>query len=442
MGQANSQEAIQPLASTLEQAGLDLEIIEWEKVKPEWQAKIRGAIASFSPHCLLYPPTPEVLAKIIKIAHEHRWRVLPCGSGSKLNWGGLVKDADLVVSSDRLNRIIEHAVGDLTVTVEAGVKLSDLQQTLQQADQFLPLDPAYPDSATVGGIIATADAGSWRQRYGGVRDLVLGLTFVGADGQLAKAGGRVVKNVAGYDLMKLFTGSYGTLGIITQATLRVYPLPPASATVLLVGENSAIATAAQTLRNSGLTPTAADLLSASVVQQLELGQGMGLLVRFQSISESVNQQTAQLETVAQQLGLQIEIAADEIQLWEQLKQMGQSPTSTSAITCKIGVVPTAAVPILTQFAELTSNRGLGIVHANSGLGNLYWDTQEATEVIKMRSLCQEQRGFLTVLESPPSLKQQLDTWGYTGNALEIMRKLKQQFDPEQILSPGRFVGGI
>ena len=441
MGQANSQKAIQPIASTLEQAGLDLDIIEWE-VNPQWQAKIRGAIASFSPYCLLHPPTPEVLAKIIKIAHEHRWRVLPCGSGSKLNWGGLVKDADLVISSDRLNRIIEHAVGDLTVTVEAGVKLSDLQQTLQQADQFLPLDPAYPDSATVGGIIATADAGSWRQRYGGVRDLVLGLTFVGADGQTAKAGGRVVKNVAGYDLMKLFTGSYGTLGMISQATLRVYPLPPASATVLLVGENRAIAAAAQTLRNSGLTPTAADLLSASVVQQLELGQGMGLIVRFQSIPESVNQQAAQLEAVAQQLGLQIEIATDETQLWERLKQMGRSPTSTSAITCKIGVVPTAAVPILNQFADLTSNRGLGIVHANSGLGNLSWDTQEATEVIKMRSLCQEQRGFLTVLESSSSLKQQLDPWGYTGNALEVMRKLKQQFDSDQILSPGRFVGGI
>ena len=439
MGEVNSQEAIQPIASTLEQAGLDLDLIEWARVDPSWQAKISGAIASFSPQCLLHPHTPEALAKIMKIAHEHRWRVLPCGSGSKLNWGGLVKKADLVVSSDRLNRLIEHAVGDLTVTVEAGVKLSDLQQTLQQADQFLPLDPAYPD-ATIGGIIATADAGSWRQRYGGVRDLVLGLSFVGADGQTAKAGGRVVKNVAGYDLMKLLTGSYGTLGIITQATFRVYPLPPASATVLLVGENDAIATAAQTLRNSGLTPTAADLLSASVVQQLELGQGMGLIVRFQSIPESVTQQAAQLEIVAQQLGLQIEMAADEIQLWERLQKIGRSLTSASAITCKIGVVPTAAVPMLTQ-AELIS-RGLGIVHANSGLGKLYWDTQEATEVVKMRSLCQEQGGFLTVLESPASLKQQIDPWGYTGNALEMMRKLKQQFDPDQILSPGRFVGGI
>ena len=439
MGEVNSHQAIQPIASTLEQAGLDLDLIEWERVDPSWQVKISGAIASFSPHCLLHPPTPEVLAKIMKIAHEHRWRVLPCGSGSKLNWGGLVK-ADLVVSSDRLNRIIDHAVGDLTVTVEAGVKLSTLQQTLHQANQFLPLDPAYPDSATIGGIIATADAGSWRQRYGGVRDLVLGLSFVGADGQLAKAGGRVVKNVAGYDLMKLFTGSYGTLGIITQATLRVYPLPPASATVLLVGESSAIATAAQTLRNSGLTPTAVDLLSASVVEQLELGQGMGLIVRFQSIPESVTQQTAQLETVAQQLGLQI-MANNEIQLWERLQKMRRSLTSASAITCKIGVVPTAAVPMLNHFADLSS-RGLGIVHASSGLGNLYWDTQEATEVMKMRSLCQEQGGFLTVLESPASLKQQLDPWGYTGNALEIMRKLKQQFDPDQILSPGRFVGGI
>ena len=175
------------------------------------------------PFYLAFPETLEALATGVKLANEFDWKILICGNGSKLSWGGLVKEAQLVISTQRLNRIIDHAIGDLTVTVEAGMTISQLQQALSPSNQFLPLNPCYPQSATIGGIVATADTGSWRQGYGGVRDLLLGLSFVRADGVIAKAGGRVVKNVAGYDLMKLFCGSFGTLGIISQVTMRLYP---------------------------------------------------------------------------------------------------------------------------------------------------------------------------------------------------------------------------
>ena len=421
----------------------DTTIMASDTLEMPWREKIQVAITGSSPPSYwVAPHTQASLSEIVQCAHRERWTILPCGSGSKLNWGGLVKSPQLALSTQRLNQIIEHAVGDLTVTVEAGVKLADIQAKLQQYQQFLPLDPAYPDSATLGGIVATADAGSWRQRYGGVRDMVLGLSFVRADGAIAKAGGRVVKNVAGYDLMKLFTGSYGTLGIISQITFRVYPLPKASRTLLLTGEAEAIAIASQTLLKSSLTPTAADALSASLVSRLESGRGMGLLIRFQSIPESVQEQAQHLATLAQQVGLQIASYDnnDESALWQRLQSFISLPATEAAVTCKIGVMPTSAIPLLTHLDQLTADRGLGRVHLSSGLGKLQLGEDTTLQQIKvLRSRCQDSHGFLTILEAPAEIKQQLEPWGYAGNALEMMKKIKQKFDPENCFSPGRFI---
>ncbi|RCJ42635.1 glycolate oxidase [Nostoc minutum NIES-26] len=408
----------------------------WENLELSQQKHIQPAIASKnSPSCIVYPRTQEQLAAVIAETHRHNWRVLPCGSGSKLSWGGLAKGADVVVSTERINQLIEHAVGDLTVTVEAGMKFSRLQAILTDSRQFLALDPTAVESATIGGIVATGDTGSLRQRYGSVRDQLLGITFVRADGQIAKAGGRVVKNVAGYDLMKLFTGSYGTLGIISQVTFRVYPLPELSSTVVLTGTAEAISQAAETLRGSALTPTAADLLSTQLISSLGLGKGLGLIARFQSISESVKEQSNRLLEVGQKLGLggAIYTDGDEANLWQRLQERMHSAATDSAITCKIGVLPTAAVEVLTQ-AEW------GLIHIASGLGWLRLENQD--RVLQMRDRCQANNGFLTILEAPAVVKQQIDVWGYKGNALPLMRRIKEQFDGKNILSPGRFVGGI
>jgi glycolate oxidase FAD binding subunit len=387
------------------------------------------------PNCLVYPQTPEQLAAVITTADENNWRVLPCGSRSKLTWGGLSKDIDVVVSTERINKLIEHAIGDLTVTVEAGMKFSHLQQILADARQFLALDPSTPASATIGGIVATADTNSLRQRYGSVRDQLLGITFVRADGKIAKAGGRVVKNVAGYDLMKLFTGAYGTLGIISQVTFRVYPIQEASGTVVLTGAAGAISQAANMLRGSALTPTQADLISAQLVSNLELGQGLGLIARFQSISESVKEQSHRLWELGQNLGLAGSFFADtdESHLWQRLSAQIHSPGTESVITCKIGVLPTTAIEVLQQVE-------VGLVHISSGLGVL--QVENKNQVLQMRSLCQSHNGFLTVLQAPVPVKKQIDVWGYAGNALPLMRQIKQQFDSKNILNPGRFVGGI
>ncbi len=413
-------------------------VCPWENVEKIHQQCILNAMSdaptATPPSCIVYPQTQTELAEVIAAAHRHKYRILVCGNGSKLSWGGLVTGIDVVVSTERINQLIEHAVGDLTVTVEAGMKFGELEAILAKTNQFLALNPTVPASATIGGIIATADTNSLRQRYGSVRDQLLGITFVRADGQLAKAGGRVVKNVAGYDLMKLFTGSYGTLGIITQATFRLYPIQEASATVVLTGAANAVSEATSILRGSALTPTQADLLSNQMVTSLRLGEGLGLIARFQSIAASVNEQSNRLLEVGQKLGLTgaIYSQVDETDLWESLLQKMYLTSNSPTILCKIGVLPTAAVEILTQVE-------MGFVHMSSGLGMLHTSTEGIEEV---RNLCQKYSGFLTILSAPITVKQKFDVWGYTGNALELMRGIKKQFDPENILSPGRFIGGI
>jgi len=435
------------IAQELEQIIGNSGVCDWQNLKPIWQERLSKVNAPENfPSRIVYPNTPKELMSVISCAYSQNWSVLPCGSGSKLGWGAIGKDVDIIVSTEHLNRVIEHAVGDLTVTVEAGVKLADLPEILLKTGQFLPIEPAYPQDATLGGIVATADSGSLRHRYGGVRDLLLGISFVRSDGQIAKAGGRVVKNVAGYDLMKLFTGSYGTLGILTELTFRLYPVQKAARTVLLTGDGEAVASATKTLLASALTPTAVDVLSTQLVTQLGLGQGMALMVRFQSVTASVQEQSSRLLEVGQKLGLEgtVYIDGDEAPLWQSLPEKIWSSPHQPPITCKIGVLPTAAAATLTQLDTLTSMSGFGLIHAGSGLGLLRLDPAKVTSqtLMEMRRYCQSQSGFLTVLQAPISLRKEFDVWGYSGNALDMMRRIKQQFDPKGILSPQRFVGGI
>ena len=397
--------------------------------------QIKKAISPESlPGCIVYPQTQEQLAEVITAAYRNKWRVLPCGNGSKLKWGSLTK-VDIVVSTQRLNKIINHAVGDLTLTVEAGVKFADIEATLTKHNQILALNPTTPDLATIGGIIATNDTGSLRQRYGSVRDQLLGVNFVRADGEIASAGGKVVKNVAGYDLMKLFTGSYGSLSIITKATFRLYPMQSASGTAMLTGSKEAISQAADTISGSALTPTQAELLSTQRVSSMGLGKGLGLIIRFESIPESVKEQLNQVLQVGEKLGLTVVMYSDteETHLWHRLPEQIHLPESGSEITCKIGVLPNAAVEILDR-------ADLGSINMSSGLGILRFEDE--SRVLEMRNLCETNNGFLTILSAPIEVKQKIDVWGYSGNGLELMRGIKKQFDSENILSPGRFVGGI
>jgi glycolate oxidase FAD binding subunit len=420
-------------------------VCAWDDLEVTQRSSILQAAPDSAIAYVVYPNSPIELASVMGCAAKNGWRVLPCGNGSKLGWGGLGRGVNLVVSTARLNRLIDHAIGDLTVTAEAGFCFLDLQNLLAKAGQFLAIDPSYPNRATLGGIIATADTGSLRHRYNSVRDMLLGVSFVRSDGQIVKAGGRVVKNVAGYDLMKLLTGSYGTLGILTQVTFRVYPIPEASQTVVLAGDSDRMAQATQTLLSSALTPSAIELLSSQTMKTLELGRGVGLAVRFQSIGASVKQQAARSVELATALGLSTKIYAesDEAILWQRLAKQMPTATQSGAIACKIGVRPSEAVAVLSQIEEML-NGAIAVIHAGSGVGFLVLDSAvtRSTQILEVRSICQAAGGYLSLLQAPIAFKQQMEVWGYSGSAIDLMKKIKQQFDPAARLSPHRFVGDI
>lgn len=418
---------------------LNTQLVALDDADLYWQSKINQVLETDSPIYLLFPQTIEAVSEIVKYAASQGWHILICGNGSKLNWGKITQNIQLVISLQKCDRLIEHAVGDLTVTVEAGMKLADLQTKLRSHNQFLPLDANYAD-ATLGGIVATGDAGSWRQRYGGVRDLLLGISFIRADGEIAKAGGRVVKNVAGYDLMKLFTGACGNLGIITQLTFRTYPLILTSQTLLVTGKAAQIAQTSQTIRNSGLTPVAMDLLSTGLLQRLNLDGEIGLLLRWQTIPESITQQLKQVQAIANKLDLTTNTYQEqaETDLWQQCTNLTRMPQADTAVICKIGIIPTAAVNFL-QLKQIVDHNITVRIHASTGLGVLQLDHGEVSLIEQMRSHCQQNHGFLTILDASKKLKQQIDIWGYTGNAVSTMEAIKNQFDPQNLFNPNRFI---
>ncbi|MEM1253397.1 MAG: FAD-binding oxidoreductase [Cyanobacteria bacterium P01_H01_bin.21] len=379
---------------------------------------------------IVFPESIEQLSAVVRICYDQRWRMLSCGQRTKLHWGGNHRlTADVVISTARLNHVVEHWVDDFTIRVEAGMAAADLQSKLQTVGQIWPVDPLYQQRATVGGIVATADGGSLRQRYGSVRDTVIGVQFVRYDGEVVKAGGRVVKNVAGYDLMKLMTGAYGTLGLLSQLTLRLYPIAAQSQTVVLSGTPEAIAEAALQTRLQGITASAMDIVATQ--------NGIQLAGRFQGITAGVEEQVDRFQAIATAAGLTSELAEDG-SFWTSLADQLANPT---AVLCKVGLLPTQLVLLLTQ---LPPTGRLARLHNASGLGLIALTidgSAEVTAVIEaLRSHCNAHKGYLTILQAPSSLT--LDPWGYTGNALTMMQAIKQQFDPHRLLNPGRFVGGL
>ncbi|MEM8810493.1 MAG: FAD-binding oxidoreductase [Cyanobacteria bacterium P01_G01_bin.38] len=417
------------------------QVIQGADLDQYWQHRLIAAGLEVSSGCVSFPQSEAELAAVVKVCAQHHWQILPCGNGSKLGWGNPAKHIDVVVSTARLNRVIDHWVEDFTVRVEAGVGFATLQQQLAQHRQFLALDPLCAPAATLGGIVATADTGSLRQRYGSVRDMLIGVQFVRHDGEIVKAGGRVVKNVAGYDLMKLMTGAYGTLGILTQLTLRLFPQPEYSQTVAVTGSADAIRKVALEARLSGLTPVALDILAgASPLSPLPLSPYV-LIAQFQGISAGAQEQIDRLRTLAETAGAQIQTVEET--LWPAISTALVTHPDTSVL-CKVGMLPTQGIDFL-QLAEALLPEGwLARLHNASGVGLLRFEASQKTADLigKLRANCETHQGYLTLLQAPSDVKQQIDIWGYSGNALGIMQKLKANFDPQGLFNPGRFVGDI
>lgn len=382
-------------------------------------------------HALLVTPaTPAEGAAVVACAQREGWRVLPIGAGTKLNWLGNTPKADIFLRTTAWHKLIDHAAADMTVTTQVGIPFQQLQRRLAAAGQWIAADPLFRETATLGGCLATQSNGTLRQRYGSWRDQLLGVKFIRSDGQIVKAGGRVVKNVAGYDLMKLLIGSYGTLGILTEVTLRVYPLPDAVQIWQLQGEVTALAGGLAAILGSSLAP-------ARCVLRLEATGRLLLELEFHTLREVLVLGTLgdRLSRIAQIYDLQLE-RQDPLGIT-------LNPTPDQVIL-KIGVPLQKMLPALTQLQQLATElacecRG----EMSAGVGYVYLHGQDNHLRQLILRLRQElPRGYVTVLAAPLSLKQQLDPWDYCGNALELMRNLKQQLDATGVFSTGVFVGNL
>jgi glycolate oxidase FAD binding subunit len=370
------------------------------------------------------------------------------GGGSKLGLGNPPERVDLEVQTQGLNQILEHAAGDLVVRAQAGVRLADLQAALAPAGQWLALDPPEP-RATVGGVVAANASGPRRLRYGTVRDLIIGITVVLADGTVAHAGGKVVKNVAGYDLAKLFCGSLGTLGMVAEAIFRLHPLPAATAVVTVQVESPTQAgRAVQRLLRSPLEPSATELVVG------EWGWPGRLTVVFEGIQPGVEAQAAAAVELLGQVG---EAAvAGPGQTEAALNELGALPFEKAEFALKATFPPAELAGVLGDLAggrltvggPVSAHAATGVLWMASGQreGDLPADSpafpMTVQAVTEARERLAARGGSLVVVKASPELKRAVDVWGPAGDAIGLMRRVKERFDPDRRMSPGRFVGGI
>lgn len=429
-----------------------------EQITPHTRpASTDDAVLGAQPRVVVEPESEEQVADILRYANGARLAVIPRGGGSQLGVGNPPRRADIILSMAHMNQLVEHAPHDLTVSAQAGMRLADLQRLLGVSGQWLALDPLLAPAATLGGLISTNASGARRLRYGGVRDQIIGVRVALADGTIARGGGKVVKNVAGYDLPKLYTGALGALGVILSANFRLYPLPNFTATARLEAEDArALAAIVGRILAQPLTPAALDIFSPTAP-----GAPYTLAARFESgVQEAVETQTRLVsaapiaDTADGAQPRDILSGEDEARFWRDADALWRSPlTAPAANTANIQTTIKASLP-LTAVADwlaaletaCADGAMLARWRAHAGHGIVFAQVRATPETLAQRIAALrrdagERRGSLVITELPPALVGAVDPWGPVA-ALKLMQSLKQRFDPNGILNPGRFVGGI
>lgn len=378
------------------------------------------------------PTSTDEVSEVLRLAGQHDLTVVARGAGTKIGWGTPPRSVDLVLDMTGLNGVVEHAAGDLVVVVRAGTPVADVQDTVAAAGQQLALDTPLP-GATVGGILATSTSGPRRLLYGTARDLLIGVTFVRGDGVVAKAGGKVVKNVAGYDFGKLLTGSFGTLGVVTEAVFRLHPLPAARRVALVrVSDAETAGRVALAVLDSQLVPTAVEL-------DQEADGTVTVTVLVEGVAAGVPERTAAA------LALLGDGATDSDGL---PPGFGTYPFEVGDTGFKLTSSLTGVGPVLAAARETAAAHDAPLRVRGSAAGALYAGLPAGSEprtvaavVAALRAAVAAYDGSLTVLTAPAAVREMVDVWGPIPG-LHLMRRLKDELDPAHRLSPGRFVGGI
>lgn len=418
------------------------------------------AVVSRRPVVVAAPGTAEQVAEVLELASREKLAVVPWGCGTQMHLGPPPTDYDVALSLQHLNRVLEYDSANLTLTAEAGLALREAYRLTVPDRQFLPL--GYPGSeASLGGLLATNTSGVKRLRYGGMRDLLLGVRVALPEGELLRYGGRVVKNVAGYDLCKLYVGSLGAFGVVTEATFRLAMLPEDERLLVAAFPTPAQGMAAATaVRSAALLPSTVALISATgwadaVPLSLQPGQ-VALLAHVDGSHESVQRQITETEAICATHGA-VEAAALDgealLALWERQEVWRTASPDPALLQVRVGVPPSnveKALGLLDEVPGICREPVMWL--ADAGIGSLTarlpMDAQADDSVEQVRRWLEglrvrldEQQGFAVVESAPEALITQLDVWG-TPPGAGLLKRYKSRFDPQGVLNRGRYVGGL
>jgi len=410
-----------------------------------------------TPEAVVLPGSKEEVAAVLALAFEEGIAVTPWGGGTKMGIGSPPSCLSIVLRLGRLQRVVEHEPADLTATVEAGLPVAGLQAALGRRGQWLSLDPADPERATVGGVLAANASGPRRHLYGTARDLVIGLTMALADGTLVRGGGKVVKNVAGYDLPKLAIGSFGTLGVIVEATLKLRPKPDRDRLVIVPFDR--IKDAEQAVRAvmaSDLVPSAVEVLDTAAAGGLALGtpERPAVLIGVDGPAAQVAWQCDQVPRLLAGLAAAparvLEGEACD-RAWAALTALPRTAFPGAVAVMKWGVLPTQAAELIEQGSSIAHRAGLRaafVAHAGVGIISAALSGAGAgvetviAVLAEWRSMVAGAGGHAMLEWAPLGVKEAVAVWDRPGPAHRIMMRIKEQLDPKGILNPGRFVGEI
>ena len=409
------------------------------------------------PEAAVLPSGIDAVSQVLAFASDAGKVVVPRGGGTQMALGNTPPRVDLVMGLTRLNRLLFHEPGDLVAGVEAGISLNTLQAELALQGQFLPMEGPLPDRATIGGILAANATGPSRFTYGSPRDWLIGIKVVHSDGAVTKSGGRVVKNVTGYDLNKLYTGSLGTLGIIVEATFKLAPAPAERVTLVATypSTNTALAAAGGLLRQSA-TPQALQVIDRRVTGRLPgLVPGVNqatVLALLSGRRVAVKRRADDCATALDRGGARTVgtlSSKDGDRLWQAITDLGWTEEMPPSLVAKVGILPSQVGEFLEVASQL--DRPGVVADVGSGLVRLLWwpddavaNTEEDLERIihRLRDVVYSINGHVVIERCPVHIKSNLDVWGDPPEAIDVMRRVKGQLDPAGILNAGRFAGGI
>ncbi len=415
-------------------------------VDGDGQAVRRYSVDGKVPTLRVIPQSPEQIEIVLKACAEVGAAAIPWGGGTAMTLGNIPRRVDVAIDLQRFDRLVEHDHANLTATAQAGIKMSGLQSLLGQHNQFFAIDPPHPAQATIGGVVAANTNGPRRMLYGGVRDLVIGMKMVLPTGEQVKAGGKVVKNVAGYDMCKLFVGSLGTLGIITEVTVKMAPLPETAATIVAWGPLAQGAQLIDALFETTLLPAGIALLSPEVAQASGApAPSPTVAVWAEGFEEAVARHLRDVQALAERLGMKTEILREGAHqtFWQRVRDFG---TEEGRLVMRVTVPLGSVAAVVTAIDRWGAPARAAHYVAHAGTGTIWVslpaDATSAGWFPRVGALAQEHGGHAVMTSAPATLKEGIDVWGPAPPSLALMREIKRQFDPHGVLNPGRFVAGL